>query len=135
MCHLSSAAFKKPSIFFIRRKWRKWPNLGPNACTASLSKRQFAILCVFHAYALFPVFPSLFPASFPFLSLVCPVFPVSFSPSFCEQSFVKQPKRKITKQFLKNLRQLFHPKRLFRHYTWRFFENSFWHQPLPPKNQ
>ena len=31
-----------------------------------------------------PLFPSLFPASFPFLSLFCPVFPISFSPSFVE---------------------------------------------------
>ena len=73
----------------------KTPILPHRACFARIPSSRF-----------FPLFP---PFSQPLSPFFAPFFPF-FSPCFV--CFFMQPKRKMKKQFLKSLKQLFHPKGL-----------------------
>ena len=109
---------QKTLPFFIRPKVAKMTQPGPKSMHNFPAKTPIlphrACFARMPSSPLFsPFFPSLFPASFPLLCPFFPLFPPFFVCFLCEQSFVKQPKRKMIKQFLKSLKQLFHPKGLF----------------------
>ena len=111
MCHFTPTAFKKPSLFLYGQSGKNDPTWAEINAQFPCQNANFATSCLFRAHTLFPrfspLFPSLFPASFP---LFCPFFPLFFPLVL----FVfMQPKRKMKKQFLKSLKQLFHPKGLF----------------------